>query len=208
MVNEQAEPEEVQEETSTLYLRIARRALEELTALPPEAVDFGGPRVEEGRFRIAEPSEHFRHGLICTVFAAAAVEHALKALVLLRITTSQGPERALIRALWRPRLTAGPLIDVVRSVASLDDGLVGRMRDLMRRRNEIVHSQADDWEEPIEGLPGWTERGMELPKITRREIEAALGDVAIAEEAVAALKAARGDPAWNPFHRDRPSESS
>jgi hypothetical protein len=187
-------------ESSKFYLHVARRALRDLEALPADAVQLGGwtpgeePRWEE------VPSEHFRHAVVCTVFSAAAVEHALVAIALMRKSLGcRGPERQLLDSVWPRMLSGTALVRIARASTKVDPALLSRVEGLVKRRNRIVHSQADDWETPVEGREGWTERGVELPAITPDVIRDAPGDVRIAEEAVEAIQKARGEPEWNPF---------
>lgn len=187
-------------ESSDFYLHVAQRALADLKALPPEGVSLGAWKPAENTIRLEMPSDHFRHAVVCTVFSAAAVEHALVAVALLRKTLqSRGPERSLIGSVWPGMLTGKALLKIMRAATKIEEPLLSRIEGLLARRNKIVHSQAEDSETPVEELPGETERKVELPPITRDVIGAAPGDVKIAEDALAALRVARGDPDWNPF---------
>jgi len=163
-------------------------------------VQLGGwTRAEKPRWEEI-PSDHFRQAVVCTVFSAAAVEHSLVAIALMRKSLGcRGPERQLLDSVWPRMLSGTALVRIARASAKVDPALLSRVEGLMKRRNKIVHSQAEDWETPVEGREGWTERGVELPAITPDVIRDAPGDVQIAEEAVDAIQKARGEPEWNPF---------
>ncbi|HEX5030534.1 MAG TPA: hypothetical protein VFX78_03635 [Candidatus Eisenbacteria bacterium] len=191
---------EIQSESSQFYLHVARRALADLQALDPDAVRLGGLTFGSKPPVWEMPSDHFRHAVVCTVFSAAAVEHALVALALMRRYLSYGVMRAKVEELWpKGWLSAKKLLELAATFSKIDAGLLERIRALMKRRDQIVHSQAEGSIDPVEGLPGQEQRRVDLPKITTQVIADAPGDVALAEEAVAAIRAAWGERGWSPF---------
>jgi len=187
-------------ESSAFYLHVSRRALTDLEAIQAEPIWPGGWRREGELLWDEIPSDHFRHAVVCTVFAAAAVEHALVALAQIRKLRGKGPRRDQVLAVWpRGRLTGVALVGIARALSKVDGDLLTRVEGLFDRRNCIVHSQAEGGGGPVAGLPGWWEKSVDLPGITSEVISDASGDLQIAEEAVEALKVARGEPEWNPF---------
>lgn len=185
--------------SSEFYLHVASRALSDLQALGMDTMRYGGfvwgqePLVNE------PPSDHFRHAVVCTVFSAAAVEHALVSLALARRWLSRGPNRAEVEAVWpKGWLSASKLIEIASAFSKIDRALLERIKGLMKRRDRIVHSQGEGSETPIPEAPGEVERRVALPRITTDVLADAPGDVALADEAVKAIYAARGEKGWSP----------
>src|SRR5439155_12670343 len=177
-------------ESSRFYLYLAQRAHRDLEALPGRP-KVGGWTFGQERLREEMPSDHFRHSVICTVFSAAACEHSLVAIASLRKATAHGQQRKLLLRVWpkkRGWLMGKDLVALARALTKVDRTLLTQIEDLMERRNAILHSRAQDWEDPIEGRSGWWERAVQLPAITAALIKNAAGDARIAEEAGEALR--------------------
>ena len=123
--------------SAELFLAIAEQHLHELDEL-------SGP-VTVGS---DEVSDHVRLGLICSVFSAFAVEHAMSELIWVRcFLQSPLPYRHVTALQARSARTVPAKLALLRAVTDLDEELLGGLKDLFEYRNQIAHAT-------IEGFAG------------------------------------------------------
>ncbi len=151
------------------YLEIARHHRDELQSLvPPFSHDLA-----------------LRHALICSVFAAIAVEHALTELVWARAFL-QTPFKYRSIAIQRAKAarTIPSKLEFVRAASELPDSVYEDINEISRYRNRLVHAQVKlvegktlDWDALVaideEGL------GSEFDEASR---QAARGDSSALDE--------------------------
>ena len=122
--------------SADVFLEIARHHAEELKSTPPPVST-----------NLAE-TPHFRHALICSVFAAAAVEHALAELVWVR-AFFQTPLKYRPLAIQRAKAarTIHSKLEFVQATSALPASVSANIRELSGYRNRLVHAQVT----PVEG---------------------------------------------------------
>lgn len=126
----------VNHETTDFYLSIARRAYAELKDCA-DPITLGDDNY----------SEHFRHAIVCSVFSAIAVEHALQTLIWVRCFL-QTPEPYRNPAL----LQAGQLrtipqkLEFLKLTTKIPDGKLNEVKGLFEYRNRIVHANIKSFE--------------------------------------------------------------
>lgn len=114
------------------YMAIARHHLEKLSKCP-------GPI----SFGVDGYSEHFRHAVICSVFSAMAVEHAISKFLWFKCCLSETGEsrRKGAKHLKAKLYNMSNKLDFFRSNTNLSPSVIDRMDELFRYRNWLVHSQ-------------------------------------------------------------------
>ena len=118
--------------SADIFLEIARHHLEELkSTVPPVSSDLA-----------------LRHALVCSVFAAVAVEHALAELVWVRAffqTPLKYRRVAIQRAAAAQSIPSK--LEFVRATSALPEPILANIRELSKYRNGLVHAQIT----PVEG---------------------------------------------------------
>jgi len=118
-----------------LFLEIAREHLRRLVGLK-------GPRTV-GR----QSSPHLRHAIICSVFSAFAVEHAITELIWSRFFFQvPKPYQAIALDHARSLRNTDARLDFLRAATNLPDDLIHEMKRLIEYRNKIAHARPKPFE--------------------------------------------------------------
>lgn len=190
------------------YLQIAREQMRELRACQ-----------EEIRLGESDCSAHFKYALVCSVFAAMAVEQTLQELIWTRcFFQSPEPQRRITLLAAAGSRTIQQRLDFIKAATRVPKRLLEEMKSLFEYRNRIVHSHIY----PIEGDvvddtmifrimrkrnlsslnvddERWPKKkgySLVLPGLGTPDIDAAHENLGIAERAVKALRLEKKSRGW------------
>ena len=123
------------ESLADLYLGIAQREFEQLQTC----------EVSVSWDSSNGYSDHFRHAVICSLFAAVAVEHAITELIWIRYTFPPIFGVGLGKKSPRELDKRPAMLDFLRNKTSVQDCLIDRIDELFRYRNKIAHAHPKDF---------------------------------------------------------------